>query len=99
MEAVLENEKPDIVLVHGDTTTAFAVSLAAFYKQIPIGHVEAGLRTYNLKAPYPEEFNRQCVGILAEYHFAPTDLAKNNLLREGKKRKRFLSQATRSLMH
>ncbi len=84
MSDVLEQEKPDLVLVHGDTTTTFVTALAAFYQQIPVGHVEAGLRTYNLKAPYPEEFNRQGVGIIAEYHFAPTQLAKDNLVREGK---------------
>lgn len=84
MKEVLDKEHPDIILVHGDTTTTYASALAAFYQQISIGHVEAGLRTYNLKAPYPEEFNRQSVGILADYHFAPTDAAKNNLLKEGK---------------
>lgn len=81
---VLEQEKPDFVLVHGDTTTTFATALAAFYQHVPVGHVEAGLRTYNLKAPYPEEFNRQGVGIIADYHFAPTQAAKDNLVREGK---------------
>lgn len=84
MKIILEKEHPDLVLVHGDTTTTFAAALAAFYQQIPIGHVEAGLRTYNLKAPYPEEFNRQSVGILADYNFAPTQSAKENLIREGK---------------
>lgn len=84
MSDVLEKEKPALVLVHGDTTTTFAAALAAFYQQIPVGHVEAGLRTYNLKAPYPEEFNRQSVGILADYHFAPTKSARENLIREGK---------------
>lgn len=84
MSDVLEKEKPVLVLVHGDTTTTFATALAAFYQQIPIGHVEAGLRTYNLKAPYPEEFNRQGVGILADYNFAPTQSARDNLIREGK---------------
>lgn len=82
---VLDKEKPDIVLVHGDTTTTFAAALACFYLQIPIGHVEAGLRTYNIYSPYPEEFNRQAVGILAKYNFAPTQVAKANLLKEGKK--------------
>jgi UDP-N-acetylglucosamine 2-epimerase (non-hydrolysing) len=81
---VLENEKPELVLVHGDTTTTFAASLACFYLQIPVGHVEAGLRTYQKFSPYPEEFNRQAVGILASYHFAPTEAAKNNLIMEGK---------------
>lgn len=85
IKGVLEIEMPDVVLVHGDTTTTFATSLACFYMQIPVGHVEAGLRTYNIYSPYPEEFNRQCVGIIAKYNFAPTQLAKENLLREGKK--------------
>ncbi len=84
MRTVLDKVKPDIVLVHGDTTTTFASALACFYMNIPVGHVEAGLRTYNLQSPYPEEFNRQAVGSLAQYHFAPTELAKMNLLREGK---------------
>lgn len=84
MKNILEKEKPDLVLVHGDTSTTFATALAAFYLQIPVGHVEAGLRTYDLSAPYPEEFNRQAVGITARYHFAPTDTAKQNLLKEGK---------------
>lgn len=81
---VLETEKPDIVLVHGDTTTTFVTSLACFYLQIRVGHVEAGLRTHNIYSPYPEEFNRQEVGILAVFHFAPTEKAKQNLLMEGK---------------
>lgn len=81
---VLKKERPDVVLVHGDTTTTFAAGLAAFYMDIPVGHVEAGLRTYNLKSPFPEEFNRQGVGIFARYHFAPTQKAKDNLVREGK---------------
>lgn len=85
MKEVLESEQPDLVLVHGDTTTTFATAMAAFYQQIPVGHVEAGLRTYNLKAPYPEEFNRQAVGIISDYNFAPTNTAKNNLIKEGKK--------------
>lgn len=85
MKQVLQEEQPDIVLVHGDTTTTFVTGMAAFYLGIPVGHVEAGLRTYNLQAPFPEEFNRQGVGILASFHFAPTETAKNNLLREGKK--------------
>lgn len=85
MKDVLIKEQPDRVLVHGDTTTTFATALAAFYQQIPVGHVEAGLRTYNLEAPYPEEFNRQGVGILADLHFAPTESARDNLLKEGKK--------------
>ncbi|WP_236823153.1 non-hydrolyzing UDP-N-acetylglucosamine 2-epimerase [Bhargavaea massiliensis] len=84
MKAILEEVKPDVVLVHGDTSTTFVTSLACFYLQIPVGHVEAGLRTYNINSPYPEEFNRQAVGIIAKYHFAPTDLTKGNLLKEGK---------------
>lgn len=82
---VLEKEKPDVVLVHGDTSTTFVTALACFYLQIPVGHVEAGLRTYNIYSPYPEEFNRQAVSILAAYNFAPTDLSRQNLLKEGKK--------------
>ncbi|MDD7738624.1 MAG: UDP-N-acetylglucosamine 2-epimerase (non-hydrolyzing) [Fusicatenibacter sp.] len=85
IKEILEKEKPDIVLVHGDTTTTFSTALACFYMRIPVGHVEAGLRTYDLDSPYPEEFNRQAVGILAALHFAPTERAKENLLREGKK--------------
>ncbi len=81
---VLEQEKPDVVLVHGDTSTTFATALACFYLQIPVGHVEAGLRTYNILSPFPEEFNRQAVGIVSSYNFAPTPLSKENLLREGK---------------
>lgn len=77
--------KPDLVLVHGDTTSTFVMALACFYLQIPVGHVEAGLRTYNIYSPYPEEFNREGVGIISQYNFAPTSLSKNNLLREGKK--------------
>lgn len=84
IKAILEKEKPDVVLVHGDTSTTFATALACFYLQIPIGHVEAGLRTYNIYSPYPEEFNRQAVSIIARYNFAPTDLAKQNLLQEGR---------------
>lgn len=83
-DQVLQKEKPDVVLVHGDTTTSFAAGLVSFYHQVPIGHVEAGLRTYNLHSPYPEEFNRQAVDILSEFYFAPTKQAKENLLREGK---------------
>ncbi len=80
----LDEVKPDVVLVHGDTSTTFATALACFYKQIPVGHVEAGLRTYNIYSPYPEEFNRQAVGIISQFNFAPTQLAKENLLKEGK---------------
>ena len=85
MKDVLEKERPDAVLVHGDTSTTFAAALSCFYLQIPVGHVEAGLRTYNLLSPYPEEFNRQCVSILAHWNFAPTPLSRDNLIREGKK--------------
>lgn len=85
MKGILEQTSPDLVLVHGDTSTTFAAALAAFYLQIPVGHVEAGLRTYNIRSPYPEEFNRQAVGSIASCHFAPTSAAKENLLREGKK--------------
>lgn len=84
MRDILEQVRPDIVLVHGDTTTTFATGLAAFYLEIPVGHVEAGLRTYNLKAPFPEEFNRQGVGIFADLNFSPTVTARDNLIREGK---------------
>ncbi len=84
IKEVLESVRPDVVLVHGDTSTTFAAALACFYLQIPVGHVEAGLRTYNLYSPYPEEFNREAVGLLAKYHFAPTRLAAQNLEREGK---------------
>lgn len=85
IKTVIENEKPDVVLVHGDTSTTFSTALACYYMQVPVGHVEAGLRTYDIYSPYPEEFNRQAVGIIAKYHFAPTETAKNNLLQEGKK--------------
>lgn len=81
---VLEEVKPDVVLVHGDTSTTFVTALACFYLQIPIGHVEAGLRTYDIYSPYPEEFNRQAVSIVSSYNFAPTEKAKNNLIKEGK---------------
>lgn len=84
IKEVLETEKPDVVLVHGDTSTTFATALACFYLQVPVGHVEAGLRTYNIYSPYPEEFNRQAVGIIAKYNFSPTVLSKENLVREGK---------------
>ena len=83
LEGIFEKEKPDIVLVHGDTTTTFAASLAAFYKKIPVGHVEAGLRSYNKFFPYPEEINRKLTSALADLHFAPTSTSKENLLREG----------------
>ena len=84
IKAVLEEVQPDVVLVHGDTSTTFVTALACFYLQIPVGHVEAGLRTYNIYSPYPEEFNRQAVSIISAYNFAPTELSKENLLREGK---------------
>ena len=83
MRKVLTKEQPDIVLVHGDTSTTMATSMAAFYLQIPVGHVEAGLRTYNIESPFPEEFNRQMTTIIAKYHFAPTENARKNLLNEG----------------
>ena len=85
MKEVLEEVRPDVVLVHGDTSTTFVTSLAAFYLQIQVGHVEAGLRTYDIYSPFPEEFNRQATGIIAKYHFAPTEVSKQNLLNEGKK--------------
>ena len=84
IKAVLEEVQLDVVLVHGDTSTTFVTALACFYLQIPVGHVEAGLRTYNIYSPYPEEFNRQAVSIISAYNFAPTELSKENLLREGK---------------
>ncbi|WP_026493917.1 non-hydrolyzing UDP-N-acetylglucosamine 2-epimerase [Butyrivibrio sp. XPD2006] len=84
IKSVLKEVNPDIVLVHGDTSTTFAVSLACYYLKIPVGHVEAGLRTYDVYAPFPEEFNRQATGIIAQYHFAPTEMAKKNLISEGK---------------
>ena len=84
IKAVLEEVQPDVVLVHGDTSTTFVTAQACFYLQIPVGHVEAGLRTYNIYSPYPEEFNRQAVSIISAYNFAPTELSKENLLREGK---------------
>lgn len=84
IKEVLEKEQPNVVLVHGDTSTTFVTALACFYLQIPVGHVEAGLRTYNIYSPYPEEFNRQAVGIVSRFNFAPTELSRDNLLREGK---------------
>ena len=85
IKEVLEKERPDVVLVHGDTSTAFVTALACFYLQIPVGHVEAGLRTYNIYSPYPEEFNRQAVSIISKFNFVPTELSEQNLLKEGKK--------------
>ena len=81
---VLAEVRPDVVLVHGDTSTAFVTALACFYQHIPIGHVEAGLRTYDLDSPFPEEFNRQAVDLIARFYFAPTELSRQNLLKEGK---------------
>lgn len=86
IKPVLEQENPDLVLVQGDTTTAFAAGMASFYMKIPVGHIEAGLRTHNIYSPFPEEFNRQAIGLLAAYHFAPTQAAMENLAREGKNR-------------
>lgn len=86
IRAVLEEVNPQVVLVHGDTSTTFVTALACFYLQIPVGHVEAGLRTYQIYSPYPEEFNRQAVGIIAKYHFAPTEISRDNLLREVKQK-------------
>lgn len=84
IKGVLEEVRPDVVLVHGDTSTTFVTALACFYMQIPVGHVEAGLRTHNIYSPYPEEFNRQAVSIVSRYNFAPTETAKANLLAEGR---------------
>ncbi len=86
MKKILEEVRPEVVLVHGDTSTTFSTALAAFYLQIPVGHIEAGLRTYNIYSPYPEEFNREAVGIISQYNFAPTKLSMQNLLNEGKKK-------------
>ncbi len=85
IKSVMERVKPDVVLIHGDTATTFVTALACFYLQIPVGHVEAGLRTYNIYSPYPEEFNRQAVSIISTYNFSPTNLSRDNLLKEGKK--------------
>lgn len=86
IKEVLEKEDPDVVLVHGDTSTTFVTALACFYLQIPVGHVEAGLRTYDIYSPYPEEFNREAVSIISKYNFAPTETAKENLIKEGKRK-------------
>ena len=83
IKEILDKEKPDVVLVHGDTSTTFVTALACFYLQIPVGHVEAGLRTYNIYSPYPEEFNREAVSIISKYNFAPTPLSRDNLIKEG----------------
>lgn len=82
LKIVIDNVFPDLMVVHGDTTTAFAAAIAGFYKKVPIAHVEAGLRTYDLHSPFPEEFNRHTISVIADLHFAPTDLAKDNLLNE-----------------
>ena len=87
LDEILTAERPELVIVQGDTTTAFAGALAAFHKRIPVAHVEAGLRTYHIDSPYPEEFHRQVIGLVAKWHFAPTEDAQENLLREGKKKK------------
>lgn len=84
IKGVLEEVRPDVVLVHGDTSTTFVTALACFYMQIPVGHVEAGLRTFNIFSPYPEEFNRQAVSIISQYNFAPTELSRDNLINEGR---------------
>lgn len=88
MDRILEDEKPDLVLVHGDTTSAFVAAMASFYRKISVGHVEAGLRTYNMNSPYPEEFNRQAIDLITSYYFAPTEWAKENLIKEGKENSR-----------
>ncbi len=85
IKTVIEEVKPDVVLVHGDTSTTFVTALACYYLKIPVGHVEAGLRTYNIYSPFPKEFNREAVSIISQYNFAPTPLSRNNLLKEGKK--------------
>ena len=86
LDEIFTAEHPDLVIVQGDTTTAFAGALAAFHKRIPVAHVEAGLRTYHMDSPYPEEFHRQVIGLVTKWHFAPTEVAQDNLLREGKKK-------------
>lgn len=86
LDEVLRTEQPDIVLVHGDTTTSFAAGLAAFHRMVPVGHVEAGLRTYDMSSPFPEEFNRQGVDLISSVYFSPTEAARENLLKEGKKK-------------
>lgn len=88
VKTILKANRPDVVLVHGDTSTTFVTALACFYLQIPVGHVEAGLRTYNIFSPYPEEFNREAVSIISQYHFAPTALSRDNLIKEGRDAKR-----------
>lgn len=86
MRDVLQEARPDLVLVHGDTTTSTAAALAAFYQQIPVGHIEAGLRTHNIYSPWPEEMNRQITGRIATYHFSPTSLSKKTYWRKGSQR-------------
>lgn len=90
LDEILIKEAPDIVLVHGDTSTSFVAALTCFYRKIPVGHVEAGLRTYNMASPYPEEFNRQAVDLIADIYFAPTKLAAQNLLGEGKRKEQIV---------
>jgi len=96
MDAILESVRPDMVLVHGDTTTTFAAALAAYYRKIPTAHVEAGLRTLNKYSPYPEEMNRKLAGSLSDLHFAPTQGAKENLVREGISSERIIVTGIRS---
>lgn len=98
IKTVLETVNPDIVLVHGDTSTTFVTALACFYLQIPVGHVEAGLRTYDIFSPFPEEFNRQAVSIISSYNFAPTEKSKQNLINEGKKKVQFMLPEILQLM-
>lgn len=97
LRPILEQEKPDAVLVHGDTSTAFAAGLAAFYLQLPIGHVEAGLRTYNIASPFPEEFNRQAVDAFSHWYFAPTQTARQTLLQENKDPKKIFVTGNTSI--
>ena len=88
LDEILKEEKPDIVIVHGDTTTSFAAALVSFYNNIKVAHVEAGLRTYDMKLPFPEEFNRQAVDLVSDFYFAPTELSRQNLIKEGKEKKK-----------
>ncbi|BBC76219.1 non-hydrolyzing UDP-N-acetylglucosamine 2-epimerase [Lactococcus cremoris] len=87
LEPIVKQEKPDVILVHGDTAATLAGALVAYFNQIKLAHIEAGLRTYNKFSPFPEEMNRQIVGLLADYHFTPTEMTRDNLLKEGKNRK------------
>ncbi len=98
LDSVIDEVKPDIILVHGDTTTTFAASVSAFYHQVPLGHVEAGLRTWDKYSPYPEEMNRQLTDILSDYYFAPTSLSRENLLKQNHPMTVSLLQVTRRLM-